>query len=82
MFSADEDKTFGGNLDRLNTRVQLQNNGDVKWLSPIILRSACSIDVTYFPFDTQNCSLKFGSWTYSQDRLDLGNGGVISAISK
>ena len=28
-----------------------------------IFQSSCTIDVTYFPFDTQNCTLKFGSWT-------------------
>ena len=24
-----------------------------------------------FPFDTQNCSLKFGSWTYHNKSIDL-----------
>ena len=70
-FSADEDKSFGGNLDRLNTRVQLKFNGEAKWLAPIILKSKCRIDVEYFPFDEQRCILKFGSWTYDGYRLNL-----------
>ena len=71
--SADEDKAFGGNLDRMNTRAIIQYNGHVKWLAPIILKSQCDIDVRYFPFDTQYCPLKFGSWTYNLARLNFYN---------
>ena len=71
FLSADEDKNFGGNLDRLNTRAILNYNGEIKWLAPIIFKSQCPIDVTYFPFDTQHCRLKFGSWTYDTSRLNL-----------
>ena len=69
--NADEDKTFGGNLDQLNTRVILESDGKSKWLAPIILRSKCPINVEFFPFDTQKCELKFGSWTYDGLRLNL-----------
>ena len=33
--------------------------------------SSCNIDVTTFPFDKQNCSLKFGSWTHDGTKLNL-----------
>lgn len=29
------------------------------------------MDITFFPFDHQNCSLKFGSWTYDKAEIDL-----------
>lgn len=29
------------------------------------------MDVTFFPFDRQNCSMKFGSWTYDGNMVDL-----------
>ena len=29
------------------------------------------MDIRYFPFDTQHCSLKFGSWTYHGEEIDI-----------
>ena len=31
----------------------------------LALQSSCQIDITWFPFDDQHCSIKFGSWTYN-----------------
>ena len=50
----------------------VQFTGDVLWMPPAIYRSTCSIDITYFPFDVQNCHMKFGSWTYDGYQLDIG----------
>ncbi|XP_031823999.1 acetylcholine receptor subunit delta [Sarcophilus harrisii] len=39
--------------------ILLYPSGWVYWLPPAIFQSSCPISVTYFPFDWQNCSLKF-----------------------
>ena len=71
--SADEDISFGGNLDRLNFRVVLHHTGKNVWLAPVTFKSKCRINIKYFPFDTQYCKMKFGSWTYDGYRLDILN---------
>ncbi|XP_030623429.1 acetylcholine receptor subunit delta [Chanos chanos] len=51
--------------------VLVSNDGYVYWLPPAIFRSSCSINVNYFPFDWQNCSLKFSSLTYNAKEISM-----------
>ncbi|XP_056426040.1 acetylcholine receptor subunit epsilon-like isoform X2 [Hyla sarda] len=51
--------------------VLVYSSGYMYWLPPAIFRSTCSVDVTYFPFDWQNCSLVFRSKTYNSKEVDL-----------
>lgn len=55
--------------------VLIYNTGYVYWLPPAIFRSACPINVDFFPFDWQNCTLKFRCWGgwLEQDRAGAGN---------
>lgn len=39
--------------------VLITNDGWMYWLPPAIYRSTCAIEITYFPFDYQNCTLAF-----------------------
>jgi len=56
---------------RLMTKAELKYNGEVTWNPPAIYKSSCQIDVEWFPFDEQNCDMKFGSWTYDAKQVDL-----------
>ena len=35
----------------------------------MIYKSYCAINIAYYPFDIQNCTLKFGTWTYHVSRV-------------
>ncbi|KAL8616953.1 hypothetical protein ACOMHN_041871 [Nucella lapillus] len=47
------------------------SNGYIFWMPQAIYRSSCNIDVYAFPFDVQNCYLKFGSWTYDGFKMNV-----------
>ncbi|XP_037583148.1 acetylcholine receptor subunit epsilon isoform X2 [Cebus imitator] len=73
------DGQFGVAYD---ANVLIYEGGSVTWLPPAIYRSVCAVEVTYFPFDWQNCSLIFrweellgGSDDYGRDLWGWGQPG-------
>ena len=60
LFSASE--AFDGTYP---TNVVVTSEGKCTYIPPGIFMSTCKIDITWFPFDDQNCEMKFGSWTYN-----------------
>ena len=55
------DEKFDGTFP---TNVVVTDGGSCTYIPPGIFKSTCQIDITWFPFDDQNCDMKFGSWTY------------------
>ncbi|OWF41617.1 acetylcholine receptor subunit beta-like 1 isoform X1 [Mizuhopecten yessoensis] len=51
------------------SNVVLNYTGNHYWIPPAIYKSSCTIDVQYFPFDQQECEMKFGSWTFKGDQM-------------
>uniref|UniRef100_A0A914C2B3 Uncharacterized protein n=1 Tax=Acrobeloides nanus TaxID=290746 RepID=A0A914C2B3_9BILA len=45
--------------------------GLVIWKPPSIYKSFCSIDIEYFPYDSQLCPMKFGGWSYNGFLIDV-----------
>ncbi|XP_070543627.1 neuronal acetylcholine receptor subunit alpha-10-like isoform X2 [Ptychodera flava] len=71
------DESFSG---MMNTNAQIYSDGTITWFAPAIYKSTCKIDVTYFPFDLQRCTLKFGSWAYNGFQIDLTNRSTAGDI--
>ena len=46
------------NIGILSTNVIVTSEGSVTWLSSAVFKSSCAIDVEFFPFDEQICSMK------------------------
>ncbi|KAM5274651.1 acetylcholine receptor subunit beta isoform 2-T2 [Ctenodactylus gundi] len=64
-----------GNFDvALDINVVVSSDGSVRWQPPGLYRSSCSIQVTYFPFDWQNCTMVFSSYSYDSSEVSLQPG--------
>ena len=70
--------------DSFKKKVIITSTGQNVWFIPVILRSFCQVDIEYFPFDEQTCTLRFGSWTYHGFELDfnLMKGGEATDLKK
>ena len=49
-------------MNMYNVNVNVRHDGQCTWLPPTKFKTSCDIDMQYFPFDTQTCSIKLGSW--------------------
>jgi len=46
-------------------------DGTCRWFPPGRFSLPCPIDISWFPFDEQTCSLTFQSWLYDGLKLNL-----------
>jgi len=61
------------NMDDLAIQnVLIESDGSCSWFSRIEQPALyCRTDVSWFPFDTQHCSLIFESWTMNRREMNL-----------
>ncbi|KAB0362687.1 hypothetical protein FD754_006843 [Muntiacus muntjak] len=50
----------------------VSNDGRVVYNKPMRVTSICNLDIFYFPFDQQNCTLTFSSFLYTEESMLLG----------
>nr|XP_020142091.1 5-hydroxytryptamine receptor 3E [Microcebus murinus] len=50
----------------------VSNDGRIRYKKPMKVTSICSLDIFYFPFDQQNCTLTFRSFLYTVEKMLLG----------
>lgn len=59
-----------GNFDvQYITNAIVNYAGKVTWFPPAIYKSACKINIEHFPFDEQNCKMKFGPWSHDSSKV-------------
>ncbi|XP_061189725.1 neuronal acetylcholine receptor subunit alpha-3-like [Saccostrea echinata] len=51
--------------------LDLDSDGQITWLPYEVFESRCPIDITYFPFDEQICSISFVIWSYARDEVEI-----------
>ena len=62
-----------GKLPKLIKRYDWSLLRSARWLPPVVAQTSCSINADKFPFDTQYCELRFGSWSYTKDKINLSH---------
>ncbi|KAL8588912.1 hypothetical protein ACOMHN_012950 [Nucella lapillus] len=58
-------------IDEDTIPLRVRQDGQVTWNPPGILSLACEMTVSYFPFDTQVCSIQVTSFGYTIQELNI-----------
>uniref|UniRef100_A0A8D0J8C5 5-hydroxytryptamine receptor 3C n=1 Tax=Sus scrofa TaxID=9823 RepID=A0A8D0J8C5_PIG len=75
MESVDVDRAPPG----LNAYVS--SEGRIQYDRPMKVTSICNLDIFYFPFDQQNCTLTFSSFLHTVDSMILGMDKELGMIT-
>ena len=62
---------FGSNAIQLQTLLNIDYTGNVIWGLRAKFETQCHFNIRDFPFDTQSCPLRYGSWSYEKGRIDI-----------
>eukprot|EP00794_Sanderia_malayensis_P009232 gene9233-10206_t len=60
-----------GKTDVFKAGLNVRYNGEINWMSSVMVLASCSLDIKWFPFDKQTCVLSFGSMSYTKEKLQL-----------
>jgi hypothetical protein len=62
-------------------KIRITHKGEAMWIPGGIMKSTCSADVRFYPYDMQSCQISFGPWgSYGVNELQLVS--PLSDISK
>ena len=56
--------------------IRVAKDGTLNWTPGGVYNTQCTTDVTYYPFDTQTCSVTLATWGYTSIEISLVGGGV------
>lgn len=52
-----------------NSQLIVYHTGEVLWVPPVVFTAFCSLNLQLWPFDTQKCNLKVGTWITNDLKL-------------
>ena len=70
VFSA---TTFYELTYRRDFRVDIMYTGRVLWVFGGKIDTTCTLDMTYYPYDSQRCDIIIENWQYTSDTVELIN---------
>ncbi|KAL3314391.1 hypothetical protein Ciccas_006992 [Cichlidogyrus casuarinus] len=57
--------------EKKTVRMILYDDGAVEWVPQALVKTRCQMDIYFFPFDHQLCSINIGSTAYDEQELEL-----------
>ncbi|KAK3582646.1 hypothetical protein CHS0354_001692 [Potamilus streckersoni] len=60
-----------------NTLMRINSDGSAVWTPGGIYETHCDCDVTYYPLDTQTCSVVLSTWAYTANEISLSLGSPV-----
>ena len=58
-----------GVLAAENLQYTLYDSGMMSWEPPVYFEVYCDMDLKFFPFDTQTCSIVLSAWTMTEAEM-------------
>ncbi|XP_053383558.1 neuronal acetylcholine receptor subunit alpha-3-like [Mercenaria mercenaria] len=77
--AADKIQMMNDDSDLSSVNAYLYYGGFVIWLAPANFMAQCTINIQYYPFDSQTCYFVVSSWLFIESHLNLG--GSASSIN-
>ncbi|XP_071647195.1 5-hydroxytryptamine receptor 3A-like [Temnothorax longispinosus] len=59
----------------------VSRSGEVRWFTAAKYATKCTSDNTWWPYQTLNCTIQFGSWSHSGDEIELVTNQNVSQAS-
>ncbi|XP_045175770.2 neuronal acetylcholine receptor subunit alpha-9-like [Mercenaria mercenaria] len=69
--AADKIQMINDDTDLSSVNVYLHQTGFVMWLAPANFMAQCTINIKYYPFDSQTCSFVVSSWLFIESHLNV-----------
>ena len=53
--------------------ITVRYTGSVRWQPGGVYAITCALDMVFYPFDDQLCTLEIETWVYTADKVNLTN---------
>ncbi len=54
-----------------NSPLGIRYDGTVTWFTEVVYSSDFEVNVKWFPFDTQVCVMRFTTWAYAGNEIEI-----------
>ncbi|CAG0884634.1 unnamed protein product [Darwinula stevensoni] len=76
IYNEESEDEFDSSLhQQVSSHTVVKSNGEVHFVPNLVFRTYCEGDLTHWPFDQHMCDIKFGSWVYDGNRVNLSLDG-------